>query len=87
MQVDEALERENANWRICEAGIGAELVREEELARLRPHLEAFLAHGKLADIVFLRIALEAMEAAGSTFTLAPLVESILAIIETKRPSH
>ena len=48
MQVDEALVRENADWRIREIGIGAELVRKQELPRLQPYLDSFLVHGKIA---------------------------------------
>jgi hypothetical protein len=54
---DEEIERENSEERIDESGFGAELVRKMALKRLQPRLNAFCAHGSLADIIALDTAL------------------------------
>ncbi|HMF75628.1 MAG TPA: hypothetical protein VK604_08205 [Bryobacteraceae bacterium] len=79
---DEWIEQENTKWRIRESGIGAELIRKSELDRLRPHITAFFAHGKIADVVALRAAFELADTATFTVRSAPVIESILQITGT-----
>jgi hypothetical protein len=77
---DEEVERENAEWRIREGGLGAELVRKMALARLQQRWEAFCAHGSVADLVALEFALELAENAEWSFHRAVVIESLLKVL-------
>ena len=83
---DEKVDRENANWRICIAGIGAELVRKVVLERLQPRLGSFCAHGSLADLVALDAALELAEKVEWSSNRAVVIESLLALLRAE-PGH
>jgi hypothetical protein len=77
---DEEVGRENAKWRIHEAGLGAELVRKMALERLQPKLEAFCAHGSVADIVALDAALALAEESDWSSERAVVTESLLKLL-------
>jgi hypothetical protein len=73
-------ERENAQWRISENGLGAELVRKRTLDKLKSHIDAFYAHASLADLVALEEALELREDVQAPSESATLVEAFLEML-------
>jgi hypothetical protein len=80
---DEEIERENSEERIDQSGVGAELVRKMALERLQPRLDAFCAHGSLADIIALDAALELAENAEWSFHRAVVIESLLMMLRVE----
>ncbi len=77
---DEILERENANWRISQDGLGAELIRRAGFSELIKRLEPFLAHIGMVDIVALNEALRLQELGPERGGTSTLVEAYLRIL-------
>ena len=84
---DEEIRRENAEQRIGESGLGAELVRTMAIERLQPRLAAFCAHGSLADIVALDAALQMADESDWSFHRAVVIESLLKLLRVEPLSN
>ena len=72
---------QNVRERIERDGQAAEIGRQADVERLKPHIKAFYEHGSRADIVGLREAFESLErkaSRASDLHRACLLEEILA---------
>ncbi len=89
---DESVERENAHWRICQDGLGVELIRRGELPEINARWEAHLSHIKMVDIVALKKAFWLTEQDPKDGGTATLVEAFFkmfqaGLIEASKNCH
>lgn len=89
---DETVERENANWRIYQDGLGVELIRRGELPEINARWEAHLSHIKMVDIVALKKAFWLTEQDPKDGGTATLVEAFFkmfqaGLIEASKNCH
>ena len=79
------LDRQNANGRIQEEGLGAELIRQAELSELKEAMEVFYVHAVMVDIVALRTALRLREHGPQYGGTATLVDAFLKMFQAQLP--